>query len=94
MFPNYSLCQSFSHVRLFVIPWTVVRQTPLSMEFSGQEYLRGLLFPPPGDLPRDPIRVSCIAGRFFTIRATGKPGTQRVAHSLVQDLKNSEHFST
>ena len=27
-----------SHVRLFVTPWTVERQTPLSMEFSRQEY--------------------------------------------------------
>ena len=28
----------FSHVGLFVIPWTVARQAPLSMEFSRQEY--------------------------------------------------------
>ena len=27
-----------SHVRLFVTPWTVARQTPLSMGFSRQEY--------------------------------------------------------
>ena len=41
----------FSHVRLFVTPWTVARQAPLSMEFSGQEYWSGLSFPSPGDLP-------------------------------------------
>ena len=29
----------------------VVHQTPLSMEFSGQEYWSGLPFPTPGDLP-------------------------------------------
>ena len=28
-----------------------VRQAPLSVEFSRQEYLTGLPFPPPGDLP-------------------------------------------
>ena len=28
----------FSHVRLFVTPWTVPYQAPLSMEFSRQEY--------------------------------------------------------
>ena len=39
------------HVRLFVTPWTVARQAPLSMEFSRQEYWSGLPFPPPGDLP-------------------------------------------
>ena len=27
-----------SHVRLFVTPWTVAHQAPLSMEFSRQEY--------------------------------------------------------
>ena len=29
-------------------PWTVVRQAPLSMDFSRQEYCSGLPFPPPG----------------------------------------------
>ena len=32
-------------------PWTVAYQTPLSMEFSRQEYWSGLPFPSPGDLP-------------------------------------------
>ena len=27
----------FSRIRLFATPWTVARQAPLSMEFSGQE---------------------------------------------------------
>ena len=35
-----SLCV-FSHVRLSVTPWTIARQTPLSMEFSRQEYWSG-----------------------------------------------------
>ena len=39
-----------SHVRLFVTPWTVVHQAPLSMKFSKQEYWSGLPFPAPGDL--------------------------------------------
>ena len=38
-------------VRLFVTPWTVAHQAPLSMGFSKQEYWSGLPFPPPGDLP-------------------------------------------
>ena len=42
---------SLSHVRLLVISWTVAYHTPLSVGFSGQEYWRGLLVPPPGDLP-------------------------------------------
>ena len=31
-------------------PWTVLRQVPLSMEFSRQEYWSGQPFPFPGDL--------------------------------------------
>ena len=46
------LCvKSLSRVRLFVTPWTVARQAPLSMGFSRQEYWSGLPFPSPGDFP-------------------------------------------
>ena len=42
--------KSFSRVRLFVIPWTVVYQASQSMGFSRQEYWSGLSFPSPCDL--------------------------------------------
>ena len=46
------VCVSLSHVRLFVTPWTAVRQASLSMGVSRhEEYWSGLPFPPPGDLP-------------------------------------------
>ena len=35
----------FNRVWLFVTPWTVAHQAPLSLEFSRQEYWSGLLFP-------------------------------------------------
>ena len=39
---------SISHsVVLFVIPWTIACQAPLSTEFSRQEYWSGLPFPSP-----------------------------------------------
>ena len=38
-------------VWLFVTPWIVALQAPLSMGFSGQEYWSRLPFPPLGDLP-------------------------------------------
>ena len=41
----------FSHVRLFVTPWAVARQAPLSVGSSRQKYWSGLPCPPPGDLP-------------------------------------------
>ena len=37
-----------SHVRLFVTPWTVAYQAPLSMGFSRQEYWSGLPLSSPG----------------------------------------------
>ena len=41
----------FSHVRLFVTPWTIAHQAPLSMGFSRQEYCSGLSFSSPGEIP-------------------------------------------
>ena len=43
----------FSHVWLFLTPWTVALQVPLSMRFSSQEYWGGMPFPSPED-PPDP----------------------------------------
>ena len=42
---------ALSHVRLFVTPWTVAHQAPLSLGILQQEYWSGLPCPPPGDLP-------------------------------------------
>ena len=37
-------------------PWTVAHQTPLTMEFSRQEYWSRFLCPSPGDLPYPGIK--------------------------------------
>ena len=50
----------FSRVWLFVIPWTVARQAPLSMGFSGQEHWSGLPCPPPGDLPDPGVKPASL----------------------------------
>ena len=47
--------QSHSRVQLFVTPWTVACQAPLSMGFFKQEYWSGLPFPPPWDTPNPGI---------------------------------------
>ena len=47
--------ESVSFVRLFATPGTIAHQAPLSMELSRQEYLSGLPFPSPGDLPNPGI---------------------------------------
>ena len=53
--------KSFSCVRLFATPWTVVPQAPLSMGFSRQEYWSGLPFPPPLDLLNPGIETASFA---------------------------------
>ena len=64
-----------NHVRLFVAPWTVARQAPLSAVFSRQEYWSGLPFPTSGDLPDPGIKPEslaslALAGGFFTTSTT------------------------
>ena len=64
-----------SCVRLFVTPWTVARQAPLSKAFPKQEYWSGLSFPSPGDLPDPGIKPMppALAGGFLTAEPLGKP---------------------
>ena len=67
--------QVLGRVQLFVTPWTVALQAPLSKEFSRQEYWSGLPFPPPGDLLNPGIKPEslaspALAGGFFTTIAT------------------------
>ena len=47
-------CYLLSHVQLFVTPWTVAHQAPLSMVFSRQEYWTGLPFLLVGIKPGSP----------------------------------------
>ena len=72
-----------SHVQLFVTPWTIACQAPLSMGFSKQEYCSDLPCPPPGNLPnpeikpyqdtRHPLVSSALAGGVCIIALPGKP---------------------
>ena len=66
----------FSHVQLFVTPWTVAHQSPLSEGFSRQEYWSRLQFPAPGILPNpktEPMSLAspALAGGYITISALG-----------------------
>ena len=67
-----------SHVQLFVTPWTVAHQAPLSIGFSRQEHWSRLPFPPPRDLPNpgiehvSPASPAAACG-FFTTEPPGKP---------------------
>ena len=67
--------KSLQFVQLFMTPWPVTHETPLSMGFSWQVYLSGLLCPPSGDLPDPRIELTslispALTGGFFTTSAT------------------------
>ena len=51
-----AVVRSLSCVWIFVTPWTVVHQAPLSMGFSRQESWSGLPFPILGDHPNPEIK--------------------------------------
>ena len=64
----------FSHDRLFVTPWTIAHQTPLSLALPRQEYWSGLPCPSPGDLSEPEMELASLtslasAGEFFTTSA-------------------------
>ena len=76
MYWDGDLCCVLScSVQLFVTPWTVTHQAPLSMGFPRQEYCSGLLFPSLGDLPNPGIEPTSptMAGRCFTSEPPGDP---------------------
>ena len=71
----FVLLSCFSHVQLYVTPWTVAHQAPLSMGFPRQEYWIGMLCPPPAGLPDTgvkpkPLMSPELTGGFFTTGAS------------------------
>ena len=74
--PSKCMCaELLSRVQLFVTPWTVARQAPLSTGFSRQEHWSGLPCPPPGNLPDPGIDSTSLmspaqAGKFFITSTT------------------------
>ena len=57
-----------------VMPWSVARQAPPSMGFSGQEYWSGLPYPSPENLPNPGIQP-------------GSPASQRLKGLLFKKKK-------
>ena len=88
--PAYVCAQLLSRVQL---PWTTSQQSPLSMEFSRQEW-SGLPVPSPGDLPNPGIKPKspaspALAGGFSTTEQPGK-----LPISSVQSLSRVRLFAT
>ena len=80
---SLSLCSS----------WIVACQTPLSMEFSRQEYWSGLPIPSPGNLPNAGMgHGPYTEGRFFTIWTTRKALPFTSASTKKKSLSWSLYF--
>ena len=77
-----------SHVQLFVTPRTVAHQAPLTMEFSRQEYLSGLSFPSPGDLPDPGIqpRSPALQAHSFPSELSGEPQIGRCLNTNTDSM--------
>ena len=67
---------------LFVTPWTVARQAPLSMGILQARILEwvAMLSSRGSARPRDQTQVSHIAGEFFTIWATREAQRKSLSH--------------
>ena len=89
-------------VWLFLTPWIVVCQAPLSMGLSRQEHWGGLPFPSPADFPNPGIEpiTPALVGRFFTTELPGKPILQTIfandetEKGLIYQYTNSSYNST
>ena len=69
----------FSHVRLFVTPWTIAHQVPCPWNFPGKNIgMSCHFFLSPGGLPNQEIKPECpasaaLAAGFLTTETPGKP---------------------
>ena len=96
---RFMLCSAWllSCVQLFVTLWTVACQVPLSMGILQVRILEWVAMPSSraSSQPRSSIQVSHIAGRFFTIWATGKHKPwMSIKYFQVVVLCFSERFSS
>ena len=89
----------FSYVWLFVTPWTVACQAPLSTGFSRQEYWSGLPFSStPGDLPDPGIEPVSLASPALQVDSLpnvplGQPGKNKQEAKLAFWLLNEQRIS-
>ena len=88
---------------LFVTPWTVAHQAPLSMGLSRQEHWSGLPCPPPGDLPDPGIKPRSPAwqadflpseppGKLKTLLRSLKFEEQLIVYKVLTELFNLDDF--
>ena len=82
------LAQFLNHVHLFVAPWAVAYQAPLTIKYSRQEYWSGVTFPLPGDLPNPGTELTtlppvALADRFFITCSTWETYLKTLQNSIL-----------
>ena len=76
----YCVLSCFSRIRLFVTPWAITHQAPLSMVFSRQEYWSELPSPPVGALFTEHLLYSMHWVRSWQV-PSGDPRSAKVKAS-------------
>ena len=84
----YIVVKPLSHVGLFMVPWIVGCQAPLSTGFPRQKYWSGLPFTTAGDLSDPGIKPSSLASpaladRFFTTAPPAKPIVYNISRKVI-----------
>ena len=80
-----SIVKSFSHVRLFATSWAEASEAPSSMEFSRQEYWRGLPFPSPGDVPDPGLEPGSPTLQADALPSEPPGSLESESHSVISD---------
>ena len=81
----------FGHVRLSVIPWTAVRQAPVSMGFSRQGSWSGLPFPSPFHLYSFSYIHVCVYTHIY-IHTHIYMHTYRRLNNIFDSFENTFYF--
>ena len=77
------VCVWLSRVQLFVTPWTVARQAPLSLGVARQEYWSGLPFPPPEDLPDPGTEATSLVSPALQVDSSLLSHRRRPTHTNI-----------
>ena len=85
--------RELSNVQLFVTPWTLAHQAPLSTEFSRQESWSRLPLPTPGDLPTQGLNLLLLHWQVDSLPLSylGSPPTPYC--SQMKSSASFDHFN-
>ena len=86
--PTKGKGKSLSRVRLFVIPWTVAYQGPLSMGFHRQDYWSALPFPSP--IPKKGNAKECLNYHTIALISHASKVMLKILQARLQQYMNHE----